>query len=231
MTVIAPLEGLDTLLRDIYERLLAAYGPQGWWPADSPFEVMVGSILTQNTSWINVERAIASLKEANALTPVALRELPCEDIAQLIRSSGYFNMKAKKLQALGEYLGRYDDDLDALFESKPMDELRQEVLGIHGVGNETADSMLLYAGNLPTFVVDAYTMRTLERLGILKERQSYRDVQRMFHDGLPRDTRLFNEFHALIVRHGKGTCRARNPSCDSCPLLDGCATGQKAATA
>lgn len=231
MTVIAPQEGLGTLLHDIYDRLLAVYGPQDWWPAESRFEVMVGAILTQNTSWTNVERAIASLKEANALTPVALRELSVEDLAQLIRSSGYFNMKAKKLRALGEYLWRYDDDLDALFASKPVNELRREVLGIHGVGDETADSILLYAGNLPTFVVDAYTMRVLGRLGVLAERQSYRDTQQMFHDGLPRDTSLFNEFHALIVAHGKGTCRARNPSCNSCPLLEGCTTGQKAVTA
>ena len=215
-------------LSDLYSRLFAAYGEQNWWPAETPFEVMVGAILTQNTTWSNVERAISALREMGALTPDALRTRPQDELASLIRPSGYFNAKAKKLRVLGEFLGRYGDDTGALFASRPLPELREELLALHGVGLETADSMLLYAGNLPTFVVDAYTIRVMSRLGIIvaDSRSRYADVQAMFLEALPRDAQLFNEYHALFVAHGKGKCRARTPLCESCPLLDECPAGR-----
>ncbi len=212
---------------DLYTRLFAAYGEQHWWPGETPFEVMVGAILTQNTAWANVERAITALRQADALSPRALRALPLERLAALIRPSGYFNAKARKLRALGEYLGAHGDDIEALFRSRPLDELRDELLMLHGVGPETADSMLLYAGNLPSFVVDAYTIRILRRLGVIQpdERATYDAVQALFHAALPRDARLYNEYHALFVAHGKDICRAQRPRCESCSLLPDCPAG------
>jgi endonuclease-3 related protein len=211
----------------LYDRLLAEYGPQGWWPAETDFEMLVGAVLTQNTAWTNVERALANLKEAGALNPAALRETDLEHLAAMIRPSGYFNAKARKLQALGEYLARYDDDLDRLFRSKPLPELRKELLAVFGIGPETADSMLLYAGGLPTFVVDAYTLRVLDRMRSGRSLR-YETAQRLFHrdKGIDPD-RHYAEFHALIVAHGKNTCRARNPGCDRCPVLDMCRTGHR----
>ena len=222
---------IGDLLRDVHQRLLAAYGPQSWWPAETPFEMLVGAVLTQNTAWTNVERAIANLKAADALSPEALRTLPLDRLASLVHPSGYFNMKARKLRALAEYLKTYGDDLDLLFASKPMEELRSELLRVYGIGMETADSMLLYAGGLPIFVVDAYTTRLLERLGIHDGHPSYKDVQALFRDNLTEEVAFFNEFHALIVVHGKETCRSRNPRCGGCPLLEVCPTGQRTVTA
>ena len=214
-------------LPDLYQRLFVEYGEQHWWPGETPFEVMVGAILTQNTAWTNVEKAITALKEADALNPDALRIRPLDELAALIRPSGYFNAKARKLRALGEYLGEYEDDIDAVFGSQPFNELREELLGLHGVGPETADSMLLYAGNLPSFVIDAYTMRVLSRLGIIDadERPSYEAVRALFHKALPTDVQLFNEYHALFVAHGKDVCKSRNPLCSECVLLEDCPAG------
>ena len=214
-------------LPDLYQRLFVEYGEQHWWPGETPFEVMVGAILTQNTAWTNVEKAITALKEADALNPDALRIRPLDELAALIRPSGYFNAKARKLRVLGEYLGEYEDDIDAVFGSQPLNELREELLGLHGVGPETADSMLLYAGNLPSFVIDAYTMRVLSRLGIIDadERPSYDTVRALFHKALPTDVQLFNEYHALFVAHGKDVCKSRNPLCGECVLLEDCPAG------
>ncbi len=214
-------------LPELYDRLFAAYGEQHWWPGETPFEVMVGAILTQNTAWTNVEKAISALREADALNPEALRTRPLEDLAALIRSSGYFNAKARKLRALGEYLAGYDDDIERLFASKPLDELREELLALHGVGPETADSMLLYAGNLPSFVIDAYTIRVLGRLGIIdaESRPSYETVRALFHESLPTDVQLFNEYHALFVAHGKDVCKSRKPLCSECVLAEHCPVG------
>ena len=214
-------------LPELYDRLFGEYGEQHWWPGETPFEVMVGAILTQNTAWTNVEKAITALKDADALTPAALRTRPLDELAALIRPSGYFNAKARKLRALGDYLGEYEDDIEAVFGSQPLNELREELLGLHGVGPETADSMLLYAGNLPSFVIDAYTMRVLSRLGIIEvdERPKYEAVRALFHKALPTDIRLFNEFHALFVAHGKDVCKARNPLCGECVLLEDCPAG------
>ncbi len=214
-------------LDDLYTRLFDAYGEQHWWPAEAPFEVMVGTILTQNTAWSNVEKAITALKKAGALHPEALRTRPLSELAELIRPSGYFNAKARKLRELGDYLGEQKDDIGSLFASRPPHELREELLSVHGIGPETADSMLLYAGNLPSFVIDAYTMRILGRLGIIDAEDSltYGEAQTLFHEALPRDAGLFNEYHALFVAHGKGVCTTRRPLCDSCTLLPDCPAG------
>ncbi len=212
-------------LTQLYDRLLAEYGPQGWWPAETDFEMLVGAVLTQNTAWTNVERALTNVREAGALNPAALRETDIERLAAMVRPSGYFNAKARKLRALGDYLARYDDDLVGLFRSKPLPELRKELLSVFGIGPETADSMLLYAGGLPIFVIDAYTLRILNRIRSGRALR-YETAQRLFHRDMGIDPdRHYGEFHALIVAHGKDTCRARDPRCDRCPVLDMCRTG------
>jgi endonuclease-3 related protein len=213
-------------LLHVYERLLSAYGPQRWWPGDSPFEVMVGAILTQAASWANVKKAIDSLKAADALSPRAIREKPEEELAQLIYSSGYYNAKARKLKALAEYLGRrYADDIDAMAEREPAS-LREELLEVHGIGEETADDILLYALGKPVFVIDEYTRRTFVRLGLAPERGPYSDYQALFATSLSPDPELYAEYHALIVRHGHSVCRKR-PLCRGCCLLEICPTGQE----
>ena len=214
-------------LPKLYELLFAEYGEQHWWPGETPFEVMVGAILTQNTAWTNVEKAISALREADALNPQALRTRPIDELATLIRPSGYFNAKVRKLRALGDYLADYDDDIERLFASKPLDELREELLALHGVGPETADSMLLYAGNLPSFVIDAYTIRVLTRLGIIDSdsKPKYEDVRALFQESLPTDVQLFNEYHALFVAHGKDVCKSRKPLCSECVLVAYCPVG------
>ena len=218
------------MLRDVQRRLLRQYGPQHWWPADSPFEVMVGAVLTQSTSWTNVEKAIASLKAADALSPRAIRRLSHEELALTIYSAGFHNSKARKLKAMAEYLGdRFDDDLDAMKRVDPA-ALRAELLGVYGIGEETADSILLYAVGAPSFVIDAYTRRLLSRLGIVPERDTYGAYQRLFEDSLERDPRTFGEYHALIVSHGKSVCRKR-PVCRGCCLLEICATGRASESA
>ncbi|MDA1096945.1 MAG: hypothetical protein O3B84_06795 [Chloroflexi bacterium] len=215
---------LDLSFQVIYDALLGWYGPQHWWPAETDFEVIVGAILTQNTAWTNVERAIKNLRDADALTPSALRMLPLDRVAELVRPSGYFNMKAKKLRAMCEYLGTFNDDLSRLFASKPLAALRTELLRIYGVGEETADSILLYAGRLPSFVVDAYTERVVRRLGALSDGPyRYREIQALLDRGVLEGD--YGEFHALFVIHGKDTCRSRAPRCGNCPLTAVCATG------
>ncbi len=204
----------------LYRQLQKRYGPQHWWPAREPFEVMVGAILTQNTAWVNVERAIANLRGAEALSPLALRRLSAPEIGRLIYSSGYYNAKATKLKALAEHLGKYEDDLERCFAQETVD-LRQELLGIHGVGDETADSIILYAAGQPSFVIDAYTRRILRRLGLGPVGESYADYRAFFMDNLPADAALFNEYHGLLVRHGKEVCR-KAPRCAECCLRNGC---------
>lgn len=210
---------------EVFRRLLEAYGSQRWWPAESAFEVIVGAILTQAASWRNVEKAIASLKAAGVFSPEGLRRVPLEELAGLIRSAGYFNAKARKLKAFMEHVGQaYQDDLRVMFSHEPA-ELREELLSIYGVGEETADDILLYAGRLPFFVVDAYTRRIFRRLRLGPDEEGYEPWQRFFMSRLRRDVRLFNEYHALLVHHGKDRCR-KAPRCGGCPLLDVCATGQ-----
>ena len=211
-------------LTDIYDRLLERYEPRDWWPADSRFEVMVGAILVQNTAWSNAEKAINALSDAGLLSPEALRSACEADIAQLIYSSGYHNMKARKLKALVEWLGERDDDIQALMEDDPTT-LREELLGIHGIGEETADDILLYALDMPIFVIDHYTKRLFHRLGLAPEKGPYDLYQQLFADHLPLDVPLFNEYHALIVTHAANVCK-KKPECADCCLLDICPTGK-----
>jgi len=211
-------------LTDIYDRLLERYGPRDWWPADSRFEVMVGAVLVQNTAWSNAEKAIRALSEAGLLSPQALRSAGQDEIAQLIYSSGYYNMKAKKLKALVEWLGERDDDIKALMAEDPAT-LREDLLAIHGIGEETADDILLYALDMPVFVIDHYTKRLLHRLGLAPEKGPYALYQRLFTDHLSPDVPLFNEYHALIVTHAARVCK-KEPACGDCCLLSLCPTGK-----
>ncbi len=207
-------------LRDIYDRLHAAYGPQHWWPAETPFEVIVGAILTQSAAWTNVEQAIANLKAAGALSPRGIRALSEVELAQIIRPSGYFNAKARRLKSFVDLLyEHFAGDLDRTLAT-PASELRSLLLATHGIGPETADSILLYAAGHPVFVIDAYARRIFSRLGFAPATDGYDAWQQRFMQHLPPDAPLFNEYHALIVRHGKDTCRVR-PLCAACPLLDG----------
>lgn len=207
-----------------YRLLLAAYGPQHWWPGDTPFEVMVGAVLTQNTAWGNVERAIERLRAAGLLSVEAILGLPDGELAELIRPAGYYNVKARRLKALcaflaGQGVAEAPQQLRAL---APLAELRRRLLAVHGVGEETADSILLYALDLPIFVVDAYTRRIFSRLGLLSGQESYGQIQQAFQAHLPADVALYNEYHALIVHLGKSVCRPR-PRCGECPLQGLCA--------
>ncbi len=206
------------VLRQFYDTLTAALGPMHWWPAKTPFEVVVGAILTQNTAWPNVKRAIANLRRERLLTPRALEQVSPGVLAGLVRPSGYFRQKARKLKAFVGFLRRdFGGSLARMFRT-PTAELRERLLGVHGVGPETADSILLYAGKHPVFVADAYTKRILLRHGLVGEKADYEEVRRLFERSLPRDTALFNEFHALLVNVGKNWCRAQQPRCDQCPL-------------
>ncbi len=214
---------LTRKLTGVYDRLYRVYGPQHWWPAQTPFEVITGAILTQSAAWSNVEKAIGNLKEANALSPKALRDLPEAKLAQLIFPSGYYNAKARKLKAFAEWLGReYDDSLDRLF-SLDIPQLRLKLLAVHGIGEETADSIILYAGNKPVFVIDAYTRRITGRLGLAPRCKDYKDYQKLFMENLPPDQAVYNEYHALLVRLGKETCR-KKPLCRQCCLKTSCLT-------
>ncbi len=215
-------------LLEIYHRLYAAYGPQHWWPGEGPFEVIVGAILTQQVGWRNVERAIAGLKTAGLMDPESLARAPLEQIAQIIRPTGYYNQKAKKLKAFLDFLDvRYNADLNKLF-SLPVDKLREELLSVHGIGEETADSIILYAAEKPSFVVDAYTRRILTRLGVINGEESYGEIRELFMKNLPEDVPLYNEYHALLVRHGKERCLKRSPRCAGCPLADMCPASTEA---
>jgi endonuclease III related protein len=208
----------EPILQRYYDALFAAHGPQYWWPARSPFEVIVGAILTQNTSWTNVEMAIANLRSERLLTPRAIDAVSFGRLARLIRSSGYFRQKTKKLKAFVQFLRReYQGSLAKMFRARTS-MLREQLLAVHGIGPETADCILLYAARHPVFVVDAYTRRMLERHGLAKAQQSYEHIREFIESSLPRDVALYNEFHALIVHTGKVYCRARNPRCEECAL-------------
>jgi endonuclease-3 related protein len=214
-------QSIGQALLNIYRRLLAHFGPQHWWPAQEPFEVIVGAILTQSAAWGNVEKAIANLRAAKVLSPRALRQLPLSRLAKLVHPCGYYNAKALKLKSFTFWLGNhYDDDLSRLFASDTGD-LRQQLLSIHGIGQETADSIILYAANKPIFVIDAYTRRIISRIGLAPDRNSYAAYQILFMEHLPPDAELFNEYHALLVCQGKNVCR-RPPLCQQCCLNDIC---------
>ena len=219
-----PDNSLRTRLMDLYHRLLGRYGPQGWWPGDGAFETIIGAILTQNAAWTNVEKALANLKGIGALTPQRLRAIPEEGLAQLVRPSGYFNSKARKLKAFVGHMALYGDSLEAMFD-KDRETLRQELLGIYGIGEETADDIVLYAAGKPSFVIDAYTRRILRRLGLAPGDDSYQAYRALFQENLAADTALYNEFHALLDRHAGEACR-KKPLCDQCCLRDICPTGR-----
>ena len=205
------------ILGRYYRRLLGAYGPQYWWPADGPFEMIVGTILTQNTAWKNVEKAIANLRQSGLLSPEALARVSSKRLANVIRPSGYFNIKADRLKRFARFLFEaYGGDLERMFE-EPVELLRPRLLSVKGIGPETADSILLYAGRTPVFVIDAYTRRVLSRHRLASRTASYESLQSFFMDHLPPRTDLYNEYHALMVRVGKDYCR-RRPLCRGCPL-------------
>ena len=209
-----------TLLLDLYRRLYKAFGPRHWWPGDSPFEVAIGAILTQNTAWHNVRKAIDNLKAASLLSPNALYALPVDDVAAVIRPAGYYNVKARRLKNFLEFLFLENGgDLEGLL-TEALDTLRDKLLSIKGVGPETADSILLYAGNRPTFVVDTYTKRILCRHRLMPQEASYDEVRFFFMDCLEPDVAMFNEYHALLVHLGHTFCSKRNPKCKACPARE-----------
>ena len=219
-------------LMEIYRRLLEAYGPQGWWPAESRFEMIAGAILTQAAAWRNVERALDNLRSAGIACWSAVHALPVDALAELVHPSGYYNAKARKLKAFAAHVCvDHDGDLDRMFAGDT-EVVRRELLGIHGIGPETADDILVYAAGKPSFVIDAYTIRILKRVGLAPiERDNYDGWQRLFHGYLPPDVAVFNEYHALLDHHHKAACTKNAPRCDGCCLQDICATGRPAVEA
>jgi endonuclease III related protein len=205
-------------LHKYFDTLFTAHGPQYWWPGRTRFEIIVGAILTQNTSWTNVERAIRNLRTARFLTPDAVLRARSTTLALLLRPSGYFRQKAKTLKSFVKFLFEsYRGSLTRMF-AMPTPVLRAKLLAVRGIGPETADSILLYAGKHSVFVVDAYTRRILERHGLSGPKAAYEEIRKTFEASLPADHQLFNEFHALIVHTGKHFCHKTNPVCEHCPL-------------
>jgi len=201
----------------IYQKLFKACGPRHWWPGETPFEVMVGAILTQNTSWGNVEKAIQKLKGKRVLNPEGIYYLKKSQLASLIKSSGYYRIKADRLKTFVDFLfDKYGGDMQKM-RREELGGLRDKLLGVKGIGPETADSILLYGLRKPIFVVDAYTKRILSRHGMVSEKATYEEIQRLFMSHLPLDEKLFNEYHALFVHLGKTLCK-KMPKCDICPL-------------
>jgi endonuclease III related protein len=211
---------------EVYRRLVAAHGHQGWWPGRDALEICLGAILVQNTAWAGAERALRRLEAAGLLRWEKLCVLSAAEIAPYLRAAGTFNVKARRVRAFLDFVQReLAGDLTALARMEPA-ELRAMLLGVSGVGEETADSIALYAGGHPVFVVDAYTRRILGRLGFMRGDEGYAEVQRFFTRRLPADAALFNDFHAQLVRLAKDICRPR-PRCAACPLLDMCARGRR----
>lgn len=205
-------------LLDIYQRLDQYFGPLNWWPAENRFEVIVGAVLTQNTNWKNVEKSIDTLKRANLLSFDALLHMSVEQLANLIRSSGYYNLKARRLKNLLQMIAQeYEADL-TLFFSQQTSTAREALLQVKGIGPETADSILLYAGEHPTFVIDAYTHRILSRHHLVPESCDYQTMYDLFMENLDHDVAMFNQYHALMVKTAKRFCKKREPLCDECPL-------------
>ena len=209
--------------RSVYRRLLDAYGPQGWWPADSAFEIVVGAVLTQNAAWTNVEYALTHLRAADALSPEAILELEDERLGALIRPSGYFNVKARRLKAVCRFLVDAGG-IEALHERETKD-LRDALLRVHGIGRETADDIVLYAFHRPVFVIDAYTRRVFERLGLLAGGETYEALRGAFERALGPDVPVYQEYHGLIVEHCKAVCAVR-PRCADCSLRQRCPVGR-----
>ena len=203
--------------RELYDRLFQAFGPQGWWPGETPFEVALGAILTQNTNWGNVARVLQTLKDRGLLDPVALARMDPAELAAILRPAGYYNLKAARVRNFLAFLREHAGGSLERLAAKPLEELRPALLAVKGIGRETADSILLYALHKPTFVVDAYTFRILSRHDLVPDSLSYEELRRLFMDHLPADVPLYQEFHALLVRLGKEFCRPR-PRCVGCPL-------------
>jgi endonuclease-3 related protein len=204
-------------LIEIYERLNGHFGDLHWWPANDPFEVMVGAILTQNTAWTNVEKAIQALRERQLLSPAALFFIPEDELARIIRPSGYYHLKAGRLKAFVRFMiTEYSGNVETM-KVEDISKLRDKLIGVKGIGPETADSILLYACQKPIFVCDAYTKRIFLRHGIIGDDADYDAIQALFMDNLPLDVKIFNQFHAMIVNTGKTFCR-KVPKCAECPL-------------
>lgn len=213
-------------LARVYRKLYTAHGPQHWWPGDGAFEIMVGAVLTQNTAWANVEKAIANLKKARVLTPEAIAQAPHRMLAAWLRPSGYFNIKARRVKSMCRWLiGQGGVRKLARLNTH---DLRAALIAVHGIGPETADDIVLYAFGRPVFVIDAYTRRIFARLGLIKGDEGYEALRHLFEDNLKPDVRLFNEYHALIVQHGKDVCR-KKPRCPACCLAVLCPFGNRKA--
>lgn len=211
---------MSNRIEEIHARLLDHFGPQHWWPGETPFEIMLGAVLTQNTSWRNVSMVIETLRQEGLLSFEALEALPLEVLAEKIRPSGYYNQKAKRLKGLFAAIREESGDLETFFEQSTQT-LREKLLAIKGIGPETADSITLYGAGKPVFVVDAYTYRILLRHDLIAEDAGYEEIQDLFLGKLPTDAQLFNEYHALLVRLAKEYCKKTNPLCDGCPLQGG----------
>ncbi|MGC9337032.1 MAG: endonuclease III domain-containing protein [Candidatus Cloacimonadia bacterium] len=207
-----------TLLQNIYQRMLEKFGPQDWWPGESREEIIIGAILTQNTNWNNVDRAIKNLKRYSLLDFARLSKISEKKLGILIRPSGYYNQKAARLKSISQFF--QNNSLDK-YTQLSTDELRKELLSIHGIGEETADSILLYALDRPIFVIDAYTKRIFNRLGFFQDNISYKEAQKFFMKHIQPDTKLYNEYHALLVKFGKEFCK-KLPKCEGCFLRDLC---------
>jgi endonuclease-3 related protein len=211
-------KSIQRQLMAIYRTLYRTYGPQHWWPGDTPFEVTVGAVLTQNTAWVNVEMAMANLKREKLLSPSRMFNMDPEQLALLIRPCGYYNIKTNRIRNLLSLIHtHYSGSLTRMFSVNP-ERLRQQLLEVNGIGPETADAILLYAGEKPFFVVDSYTRRIFGRRGLISGNADYHAVQNIFMENLPMDVRLYNEYHALIVRVAKEHCKKTNPVCSDCPL-------------
>jgi len=209
--------GQKKILLQIYNTLYKTFGPQHWWPGDTPFEIAVGAILTQNTNWGNVEKAIINLKQSGALDANVLHKIPHAKLAALIKPAGYFNIKAKRLKHFLSFLANHYSGVIEGMKDNDLHQLRHQLLEVNGIGPETADSILLYSLDKPIFVIDAYTKRVLTRHNIIPEDATYHEVQELFHKSLPADVPLYNEYHALFVMTGKHYCKPK-PKCQGCPL-------------
>jgi len=204
-------------LTEMYEAMYAFFGPQGWWPGDGPLEIVIGAVLTQNTNWANVERAIRNLRQHKLIDLEKLAAMDRNDLAELIRPAGYFRVKSRRLKNLVDFIRQdYGGELARLFEL-PTDQLREELLSVKGIGRETADDIILYAAEKPTFVVDAYTYRIMLRHKLIGEDDDYETIKSLLEDHLAREVELFKEYHALLVATGKNFCR-KNARCRGCPL-------------
>jgi endonuclease-3 related protein len=206
-------------LNFIYKRLYESFGPQGWWPADTKLEIIVGAILTQNTAWANVEKAVSNLKKKKILSVKNLKEIHINKLAKLIKPAGYYNVKAKRLKTFIDFLiNNYDGSIKKMFKKDYL-KLRADLLNINGIGQETADSILLYAGNKPIFVIDAYTKKILSRHHLIDKDAKYSTIQNLFMDNIEKDPKFYNEYHALLVNLGKNIC-TKIPHCQICPIKD-----------